>query len=744
MSTLKGGARKTEWVCSIFTVSGKKKPMYVNNRTWEKYPIIINKKGNLSYRNNKGLVKPVSNCDSDDIIKIFKLIHNPTTTKKETATVHSTVKSNKTKKNNNQIPIEELIEKIKKGEPLPNNNSVKHLMHFCKLATEKNAFANQTSPDRTMTPTPAMAKTPTPAMTKTPGAPARAKTPGAPARAKTPGAPARARMPTHAMAKTPTHASARENTKIPNSFFGSPPKRSPSPKAKTPTPVKAKTPTPVKSKTPTPVKAKTPTPVKAKTPTPVKASMTRKQRCDDGERCNKGTRCNKKTGYCEKKELKTRKTSVKHKTIRNPSSVLRDKRAKDSKLDVMRVKHSYKELGITETDYFEDVCLVLRNIRKKLHEPNKPAEKMLEWSKDKMFKLHDLSPFITNKQGKQLTGSKIENRDLYLGPHLIRATNVIGKGGYGQIYKGTFGHKNCAIKQSLQPMTSRTDVIDYYTEIIIQNELFCHAHRQALSQPKYAKIPKPYFMARLNETPLLGMEPLDDSLYNFIQKTRPRSVTEHTYKMKMTKVITDMFECLCNTLILLQDKYEFYHRDMHAGNIMYRKQGESYQWFLIDFGFATFKMNDYRFNWESAGPYGTFNTKAIKEGKGKGRVGHDLRLTLLFIFNLVDWGLSHILLREAFDILNFIYRGIRSSILDNNIGDAGNFWHRGYADAFNNLVTRETEPKVFLAETIPKLREVIANAKGQSSVRRTPTKTKKEYVHVERKEGKLQTKKNLI
>ena len=373
---------------------------------------------------------------------------------------------------------------------------------------------------------------------------------------------------------------------------------------------------------------------------------------------------------------------------------------------------------------------------------------MLEWSKGKMLKLHNLSPFITNKQGKQLTGKKIENRDLYVGPHLIRATDIIGKGGYGRIYKGTFGHKNCAIKQSLEPMNNRGTIIDYYTEIIIQNELFCHAHRQALSRPKYAKIPKPYFMARLNTTPLLGMEPLDDSLYKCIKTSRsefsllPDAESKKLYQIKMTRVITDMFECLCNTLILLQDNYEFYHRDMHAGNIMYRKQGESYQWFLIDFGFSTFKMNEYRFNWEGAGPYGPFNSEKIKEGKAKGRVGHDLRLTLLFIFDLVDNQFKRILLPDAFDVLNLIYSGIRKSIIDNNIGSSGNFWHRGYEDAFNKLVTRETEPKVFLAETIPKLRAIIATAKGQSSVKNASTKTRKEYVHVERKEGKIQTKKN--
>ena len=52
----------------------------------------------------------------------------------------------------------------------------------------------------------------------------------------------------------------------------------------------------------------------------------------------------------------------------------------------MQVKETYKELGITEKDFFDDVCLVLRNIRKKLHDPSKPDKKMLEWSKDKIVK----------------------------------------------------------------------------------------------------------------------------------------------------------------------------------------------------------------------------------------------------------------------------------------------------------------------------------------------------------------------
>ena len=80
-----GGTRKTEWSCQLVTgsISTEKKAMYINSRTQEKYPIFINKKGNLSYRNNKDLVKPVLNCNSEDVIKIFRLFRNHVTTKKK-------------------------------------------------------------------------------------------------------------------------------------------------------------------------------------------------------------------------------------------------------------------------------------------------------------------------------------------------------------------------------------------------------------------------------------------------------------------------------------------------------------------------------------------------------------------------------------------------------------------------------------------------------------------------------------
>ena len=470
----------------------------------------------------------------------------------------------------------------------------------------------------------------------------------------------------------------------------------------------------------------------AKSASSSKSPRTAKQRCDKDQRCKQGTRCNKKKPeYCEKTQA-----SVNNTRKLSPSSQKKSKREKDSKLDIMRADKSYNELGIRQTDFFEDVCLVLKNIRNKLHISSDPSDRTMEWSNEKIVELHNFSPFITNIQGepfksKMVLSKRVLTRDLYLGPHLIHATNIIGEGAFGKIYKGTFDDKECAIKQSLQSITTESDIIKYYTEIIIHNELFCQAHRQALSHPKYAKIPKPFFMARLHNTPLLGMEPIDDSLFNFIRESEALNLDDELvkiqYQVKMTNIIIDMFECISNTLIYLQDNYDFYHRDMHAGNIMYRKQGESYQWYLIDFGKSIFKLNNYHFNSQGTDMYGIYDTTLYNNGKGK--VGHDLRLILVYIFTVLNRGFYNMMLIDAYKILNFIYADINTKIRNKRIGIGKDiFWHRCYdtfdSPTFDILVTDETDssdetepsdetdPRLFLAKTIPKLRQVVAKKKG--------------------------------
>ena len=402
-----------------------------------------------------------------------------------------------------------------------------------------------------------------------------------------------------------------------------------------------------------------------------------------------------------------------------------------------------KELGLKKNDFYEDVCLVLKNIRKKLNIPGKENEN--EWSRKKLIKLHSLIPHTRDQSGKLIKGKNV-NREQYLGDKEIKFINILGKGGYGRIHGGTYGGRRCAIKESLEPMNDNNDIEEYYSEIIKQNELFCQVHRSKLSEPKYAKIPKPLFVANMDKTPLLGMEPLDDSLYNFIKlaarinqgQLGDRRMDTFTFKLKMTKVLTDMFECICNTLIYLQEKYDFYHRDMHCGNIMYRKTGETYKWYLIDFGFSTFKLHNYRFSEKGAGPYGSYNEEKAQQGKShKGRVGHDLRLTLLFMFELVEDQLDKMIIPEAFNILLNIYLQIKYDITSKGLASKKNFWHNGYNDAFNKLVTTETEPKNFLKDTIPKLRLAITNYKSAQKITtktktKSPTKTKKEYVFVQR------------
>jgi hypothetical protein len=673
-----GGARKKEWMC----VLENGKPMYVNSRTGQRYSIFLNNKNRPTYRNNKNVALEAKGCPAEVYLAADK----------------------QTKKTN----IEEKM-KLKKK-------------------TKKIILKPKTPAPKPKTPTP--------------------------------------------KPKTPAQK-VDKNSKIANSFFGSPPKKSPTsiklseyidklekdeslpknktvkklrkfcrlatkknafvynskktktptpkpktptPKPKTPTP-KPKTPTP-KPKTPTP-KPKTPTPAKAKTPTPHKQPCGTK----NDRRCDKGTKCNKKTGYCEPSGAK--------KTAKNvPNDSLQIMRIQDQEL---------KEIGLKKSDFFEDVCLVLKNIRKKLHDSNNPTQEN-QWNSNKLIKMHDLVPHTRDKKGKKI--SHRGTRDQYLGGNLIKILNILGKGGFGKIYGGTYGGRPCAIKESLEPMNSNEDIQEYYGEIIKQNELFCVAHRAKLSQPKYARIPKPLFIANMNKTPLLGMEPLDDSLYKFIKKQGKDKVSL-SEKIKMTKIITDMFECICNTLIYLQDKYEFYHRDMHAGNIMYRKTGESYQWFLIDFGFSTFKLHNYRFSHKGAGPYGRFDSEQIKNGKAIGRVGHDIRLLLLFIFVLVNKQMKNILLPNAYITLHRMFLDIENEIIDNNIGSSNNFWHRGYNDAFKRLETKYTEPKEFLQNMIPSLRRIIKQSSANITVPtvKSKSKNKKEYVFVQRNKSR---KRNIL
>ena len=320
-----GGARKKEWECLL----KNKKPVYINTKKGIEHPIFLNKKGRPSYRNKNGTVMEAKDCPIQHIALLKR----------------ETVKAS-------QIDIKKKINKTKK-----------------KLILKK----------KTPTPKP---KTPTP----------KPKTP-------TP------------KSKTPTQE-ARKMSKLPNSFFGSPPKRSPTsiklneyieklkrnevlpknktvkqlttfckladkklntitlnPKANTFT-LKAKT-----SKLPnsffgSPPKAKKPT-LKAKTPTPKPKTPTTIKKCSapGAPRCKKGTSCNKKTGNCEPIGTKNRPTQKKTASPPMP----------DDSLNIMRLQDQHlKEFGLKKSDFFEDVCLVLKNIRKKLNIPGKQKEN--EWN----------------------------------------------------------------------------------------------------------------------------------------------------------------------------------------------------------------------------------------------------------------------------------------------------------------------------------------------------------------------------
>tara|TARA_B100001027_G_scaffold214152_1_gene185916 strand:- start:1744 stop:2355 length:612 start_codon:yes stop_codon:yes gene_type:complete len=58
-----GGARKKEWHCIL----ENRKPMYVNTRTNEKYPVFVNKNGRPTFRNTKGIALEAKDCAANVI-----------------------------------------------------------------------------------------------------------------------------------------------------------------------------------------------------------------------------------------------------------------------------------------------------------------------------------------------------------------------------------------------------------------------------------------------------------------------------------------------------------------------------------------------------------------------------------------------------------------------------------------------------------------------------------------------------
>ena len=284
----------------------------------------------------------------------------------------------------------------------------------------------------------------------------------------------------------------------------------------------------------------------------------------------------------------------------------------------------------------------------------------------------------------------------------------IGGGSYGEIYSGNLAGKPCAIKISKNESSSIKSRIEYHAENIIHSELFCNIDKKLPAGS--ALIPKPSFMCKYSKAKgkysyMFGMESLTGNLYHFIKDARIKlTKTTPTEKTKFinnfTKDMLKMMRGVCLLLYHLQKKFKFYHRDMHGGNIMYKKTSNGLEWYLIDFGMSTMVLHNNQLNTGSVGAYSPY-----KDG-AKGKDGHDIRLMVLSIMDNHAGELEKLLKPELFKELSDLNMAIQQQFDDNSLPYKKYQWHRGYRHAFRKVETLITEPKNFLEQIVVKYEKI--------------------------------------
>ena len=155
-------------------------------------------------------------------------------------------------------------------------------------------------------------------------------------------------------------------------------------------------------------------------------------------------------------------------------------------------------------------------------------------------------------------------------------------------------------------------------ETIVQNELFC---KYRGSWGSGARIPKIEFFAKMKinnkYVGVIAMESLGKDCTDLLY--------ESDNSDKYDIIIKDMVVKVSHLLSRLQKDYVFMHRDLHCGNVMYKKIGNAYRWYIIDFGMSMMNFNNKVLKVRETFPYDinhTFNPS------------HDLRLLFTSMFGV--------------------------------------------------------------------------------------------------------------
>jgi len=389
------------------------------------------------------------------------------------------------------------------------------------------------------------------------------------------------------------------------------------------------------------------------------------------------------------RQQKVNKT-IKSKLIKQSLSPKNKTRSvnKVSKTQIQNMQKSLQKSGIHEQSFVIDVC----NVFKQLIRMNNNV-----WTDAGLIALDNQVPVLSNVP-RPCSGNcdiinmnAFETKGVYLLKNRIISHNLIGSGTYADIFSGTYVNKKVVLKLPKLPSPLNYDsklryLIDFYMECMVHTQMYCDLIQNNKVSYQKASIPKPEFFCKYklgqhtnDERNVFGLEPLEGSLYQWING---QNKNHHTTIFK--KQLKDMFIAIANLLVDLQKKYQFYHRDLHMANIMYKKTGNHLQWYIIDFGMVTMTINRQRINTGKSNIYPEMPNTANWHNRG-----HDLRILILSLLNVI-----HI---PATDPLMIIINDIQqTAIKDLNkhqiYMNKETIFHRAYGKALTQIQSPKTTP----------------------------------------------------
>lgn len=310
--------------------------------------------------------------------------------------------------------------------------------------------------------------------------------------------------------------------------------------------------------------------------------------------CRKAKNTMKKKKNTNKSRSNSRTISIKtKKNTRTPS--LSSKKSLSQ--NVLKISNTYEDIGIKAGDFFIDPCMMLRKLKKYANND------IYTFTTKNLQVLENIIPLFEKHSSNHY---KFGNDTLVL-------KKQINSGAYGEIYEATINKKNVILKI---PKIDHFEMKDFFLETFVQNELFCDL-RGSFGQG--ARIPKLEFFGKMKKgskmVGIIAMEPLDMDGHGFLDTVK----NDKNGNLECINMVLQ----ISGLLKTLQKKYCFMHKDFHSGNIMCKKNGNSYKWYIIDFGMASAKINNTWLHGKLEYPY---------KSSRKMNKTHDLRMLFSSIF----------------------------------------------------------------------------------------------------------------